>query len=86
MDNCDVYYIVLILDPQVKGDLILSEIEDKEAVANIVNDIISGEARQILGVPELQLNDSVHRDTDLKAKFLNQELGFNDRTARSVWR
>ena len=31
MDNCDVYYTALILDPRVKGDLILSEIEDKEA-------------------------------------------------------
>lgn len=31
MDESDAYYTALVLDPRVKGDLILSELEDKEA-------------------------------------------------------
>ncbi|EED23391.1 hypothetical protein TSTA_068180 [Talaromyces stipitatus ATCC 10500] len=31
MDESEIYYTVLILDPRVKGDLILKELEDKEA-------------------------------------------------------
>ncbi|KAF1812680.1 hypothetical protein P152DRAFT_369770, partial [Eremomyces bilateralis CBS 781.70] len=31
MDESDTYYTALILDPRVKGDLILNELEDKEA-------------------------------------------------------
>jgi hypothetical protein len=36
MDNSDAYYTALILDPQVKGDLILHEIEDQEAAQMII--------------------------------------------------
>lgn len=31
MDNSEIYYTVLALDPWVKGDLIIGELEDKEA-------------------------------------------------------
>jgi hypothetical protein len=31
MDNSEIYYTALVLDPRVKGDLILGELEDKEA-------------------------------------------------------
>ncbi|KAK9481809.1 hypothetical protein V1527DRAFT_478451 [Lipomyces starkeyi] len=31
MDESDTYYTALILDPRVKGDLIVGELEDKEA-------------------------------------------------------
>ena len=32
MDDSEIYYTTLVLDPRVKGDLILGELEDKEAV------------------------------------------------------
>ena len=43
MDNSETYYTALILDPQVKGDLILHEIEDQEAAQMIIQ-----ETRQML--------------------------------------
>ena len=36
MDNSEAYYTALILDPQVKCDLILHEIEDQEAAQMII--------------------------------------------------
>ena len=38
MDNSEAYYTALILDPQVKGDLILHEIEDQEAAQMIIQE------------------------------------------------
>jgi len=31
MDESEIYYTALVLDPRVKGDLISRELEDKEA-------------------------------------------------------
>jgi hypothetical protein len=39
MDNTDAYYTALILDPRVKGDLLLHELSDNEAGQMIVNTI-----------------------------------------------
>jgi hypothetical protein len=39
MDDSEIYYTALVLDPQVKGDLILQELEDKEAGNLILKDI-----------------------------------------------
>ena len=36
MDGCDTYYTALILDPRVKGDLILGELNDKKAGEMII--------------------------------------------------
>lgn len=39
IDNSEVYYTALILDLQIKGDLILGELEDKKANSLILKDI-----------------------------------------------
>jgi hypothetical protein len=39
MDDSELYYTALVLDPWVKGDLILQELEDKEAGNLILKDI-----------------------------------------------
>lgn len=39
MDECDTYYTALILDPRVKGALILDELDDKEAGSLIIEAI-----------------------------------------------
>ncbi|KAL4861343.1 hypothetical protein BDV12DRAFT_180408, partial [Aspergillus spectabilis] len=36
MDASDIYYTALVLDPRVKGDLLLYEIEDKETGRKIL--------------------------------------------------
>ena len=36
IDASDIYYIALILDPQVKGDLLLEELEDKATKREIL--------------------------------------------------
>jgi hypothetical protein len=41
VDECDTYYTALILDPRVKGDLILGELDDKEAGSLIIEAIRS---------------------------------------------
>jgi hypothetical protein len=41
VDECDTYYTALILDPRVKGDLILGELDDKEAGSLIIEEIRS---------------------------------------------
>jgi hypothetical protein len=39
MDNTDAYYTALILDPRVKGDILLHELSDNEAGQMIINTI-----------------------------------------------
>jgi hypothetical protein len=39
MDNCDTYYTALVLDPRVKGKLILRELQDGNAGAMILDTI-----------------------------------------------
>lgn len=39
MDMSDIYYILIILDLRLKGDLLLNKIIDKEAVQMIINTI-----------------------------------------------
>jgi hypothetical protein len=41
VDECDTYYTALILDPRVKEDLILGELDDKEAGSLIIEEIRS---------------------------------------------
>jgi hypothetical protein len=39
MDDCDTYYTALVLDPRVKGELILRELQDGNAGAMILDTI-----------------------------------------------
>ena len=39
MDDCDTYYTALVLDPRVKGELILRELQDGNAGAIILENI-----------------------------------------------
>ena len=54
IDNCDVYYTALILDPRVKRDLISSKIEDKEA-GNLILKAICDNLYQRYSLPEREL-------------------------------
>jgi hAT family C-terminal dimerisation region len=39
MDACDIYYITTILDPRIKGSLILQELSDGDAAKDIITNI-----------------------------------------------
>ena len=39
MDNCDTYYTALVLDPRVKGEMVLWELQDGNAGTMILETI-----------------------------------------------
>jgi hypothetical protein len=39
MDDCDTYYTALVLDPRVKGEMVLRELQDSNAGTMILETI-----------------------------------------------
>ena len=55
MDDSDIYYLAAILDPRVKGDLIVKEQEDKDAAKLIVNAIRNRLHKEFLQEKKVEL-------------------------------
>lgn len=70
MDASDTYYTALILDPRVKGDLLLEELEDEDT------------GRRILQ----SLRDNLHRDYSVNSQaYLQHNLCWSAVLSAMMW-